>query len=58
MQWVRHGSHDADTALTLLCLQVELPKMSCDQENKFESVLRSLGARDTTINFLSNQSVK
>jgi hypothetical protein len=32
--------------------------MSCDEQNRFEIVLRSLGARDATINFLHNQSVK
>jgi hypothetical protein len=32
--------------------------MSCDEQNRFEMVLRSLGARDATINFLRDQSVK
>jgi hypothetical protein len=32
--------------------------MSCDEENRFESLLRSLGARDATKTFLWDQSVK
>jgi hypothetical protein len=34
------------------------PTMSCDEQNRFEMVLRSLEALDATINFLPDQSVK
>jgi hypothetical protein len=37
---------------------MELPMMSSDEERNFDMVLRSLGVRETTINFVYEQSVK
>jgi hypothetical protein len=52
MPCLHHGIHDADTAFTLFNNELSL------EESKFESVLHSHGAHDTTTKCLCNQSVK